>query len=173
MKRTPCILLYSHTVSILASLLVVFLLMMVSLSSTAETHSVGEKHFKQCASCHLPSGAGVPGMFPPLTKRLGPLVGSQKGRDYLVMVIQAGLMGRLSIGGTAYQGVMPAQGSSLGDDGVASVLNYTLQTFNVDTLSKKSRPFTTKEVASIKARYPNANSRDVYTLRQSIFASEK
>ena len=149
------------------------LILVFSIPSLAETHQLGEKHYKQCSACHLASGAGVPGMFPSLTKRLGPLAESKEGREYLVMVIQAGLMGRLSIEGSTYQGMMPAQGLSLGDDSIASVLNYMLQTFNTETLNKASNVFTAKEVASIKARYPDANGRDVYVLRQAVFAVEK
>ena len=173
MSRNQYIYSVSKATSIFTPVLRVILLTAVSLSTIAETHLVGERHFKQCTACHLSTGVGVPGMFPSLTERLGPLAGTQKGRDYLVMVVQAGLMGRLSIEGTTYQGMMPAQGPSLGDDGIASVLNYILHTFNADTLAKKSPLFTTVEVAAIKARYSNVSGRDIHALRQSVFSTRK
>lgn len=148
------------------------LLAVISLSSTAETDLAGEKHYKQCSACHLPTATGVPGMFPPLTNRLGPLASNQAGRDYLVMVVQAGLMGKISIDGSSYQGMMPPQGVSLGDKGTAEVVNYILQTFNADTLDKNSEAFTSQEVATIKHRYPNATSRDIHRLRQLAFMEQ-
>ena len=142
------------------------------LLTTAEATADSEKHYQQCAACHLNTGAGVSGMFPSLTSRLGPLADTQKGRDYLVVVLQAGLMGRLSIEGGTYQGVMPAQGPSLGDQGIASVLNYVLRRFNADTLNKEFNLFTAKEVAGIKGRHATANNQAILILRQSAFAEK-
>lgn len=167
MKAVPKIIVNALPMSITAFLLLIF-----SLSSLAETQLTGERHYKQCSACHLASGAGVPGMFPPLIERFGPLAERKVGREYLVMVIQAGLMGRLSIDGSTYQGMMPAQGSSLGDDGIAAVLNYILQTFNAGSLHEEVQAFTAEEVATIKAQYPNASGRDIYTLRQTVFTDK-
>lgn len=168
MKAVPKIIVNALPMSITAFLLLIF-----SLSSLAETQLTGERHYKQCSACHLASGAGVPGMFPSLTKRLGPLADSKEGREYLVMVIQAGLTGRLSIDGVTYQGIMPAQGSSLGDDGIALVLNYVLQAFNAETLSKTSLPFTEKEVVGIKARHAGITPQEVNTMRKVTLAVEQ
>jgi len=147
----------------------VFLLVALSLLTSAQAQASGEQGYRQCAACHLPTGAGVPGMFPPLTQRLGELAGHQPGRDYLVMVIQAGLMGSLTIEGIRYQGMMPAQGGSLGDKGIAEVINYLLQTFNAETLASSSKPFDAEEVSAIKARYPKASGYDIYQLRKAAF----
>ena len=48
----------------------------------------GQELFARCAACHLQDGQGVPGAFPPLVARLGPLVGLTQGREYLVLVVQ-------------------------------------------------------------------------------------
>ena len=129
----------------------------------------GKQLYQRCAACHLATGEGVVGMFPPLKQRLAPLIQQPLGRDYLVMVIQAGLMGSLTIEGIRYQGMMPAQGGSLGDKGIAEVINYLLQTFNAETLASSSKPFDAEEVSAIKARYPKASGYDIYQLRKAAF----
>lgn len=152
---------------LLVGIAVVFSL--ASLPTQAEASASGEKQYQQCAACHLPSGTGAPGLFPPLTKRLGAIAERPEGRDYLVMVTQAGLMGPISIEGVTYQSIMPPQGLSLGNEGIASVLNYILRRFNADTLGTEWQAFTAEEVARITSKYATANSQDVYKLRQSVF----
>ena len=112
-------------------------------------------------------------MFPPLTNRLGPLAHTQPGRDYLVMVVQAGLMGTIDIGQITYQGIMPAQGLAMTDEEIAAVINYLLKAFNTKTLTDKWQRFSKKEVATIKSRYPNPNGQSVHALRQKVFPDEK
>lgn len=121
--------------------------------------------FVRCAACHLEDGAGVPGSFPPLAARLGPLIATPIGRDYLVLVLQTGLMGNLQIDGSQYRGVMPAQGPALGDEGVAAVLNYVLKQFNEKTLPAGWRPFSANEVSRIKARYLSPSVAHLLQLR--------
>ncbi len=150
-----------------------FIMPIVLLLNTAETLAEQPEEFRGCAACHLPSAKGVAGMFPPLTGRLGSLANSSQGRDYLVMVIEAGLMGSLTIEGAVYRGVMPPQGAGLGDQGIAVALNYLLQEFNAESLGETWNPFTPKEVSHIKARYPQASGQDVYRLRQKVFENKQ
>ena len=152
-----------------------FLLLMGSLQSSANERSetTGEVLYQRCAACHLKTAKGVPGMFPPLNQRLGPLMASQQGRDYLAMVVQAGLMGSIDVEGVTYRGIMPAQGMAMDDDEVAQLLNYVLQTFNANSLGGNLQGYTKAEIAAIKSRYPKATGRDVHTLRQSAFENVK
>ncbi len=55
-----------------------------------------------CASCHQPDGAGIPGAFPPLA-------GNDTAADpaYVADVIANGLSGPIQVGGVEYDSVMP------------------------------------------------------------------
>ncbi len=132
----------------------------------------GADAFQRCAACHLADGAGVPGAFPPLAGRLGAVAGRDAGREYLVMVVTAGLMGALEADGVWYRGVMPAQAAALDDAAVAALLNYTMTELNRDVLPEGWTPFTASEVATIAARHKGANPMSVYKLREAAFAAE-
>lgn len=71
-----------------------------------------------CAVCHLPTGLGTSGIFPPLAKS-----------DYLmknplksIAGLKYGLQGEITVNNVKYNGVMAPLG--LSDDEVADVLNY-------------------------------------------------
>ncbi len=91
------------------------------------------------------------------------------GRDYLVMVIEAGLMGPLEIEGATYRGIMPPQGPALKNEDVAAVLNYVLTSFNQNTLPNDWQAFTSAEVARISSRYPNTTMQTMQLLRNAAF----
>lgn len=142
------------------------------LRSTAEPMR-GRDLFVRCAACHMANGVGVPGSFPPLAAGLGQLTAVPQGRDYLVLVVQLGLMGDLQIDGVQYRGVMPAQGPELGNEGVAAVLNYVLKQFNQKTLPAGWRSFSATEVARIKANHPNPSGAQLQQLRADSFVGLK
>lgn len=91
----------------------------------AATASVeGQEVFDQiCAACHMTSGAGLPGAFPPLAGHYPDLLAAQGGRDYAVHVVLFGLQGAITIGGTTYNSVMPPW-QQLTDQEIADALNY-------------------------------------------------
>ncbi len=93
-----------------------------------------------CAACHLPTGAGVPGAFPPIRASVPAFAQSAGGRKYLVLAIARGLSGPITVEGRRYAGVMPAQ--SLSDAQIAAALNRLL--------SGKQKAFTASEIASIR-----------------------
>ena len=73
-----------------------------------------------CLQCHLSSGIGVFGVFPPL-----------KASDYLlentnlsIAGIKYGLKGKIIVNNEEYDGIMARQG--LDDEEVADVMNYIL-----------------------------------------------
>ncbi|WBX84615.1 c-type cytochrome [Sphingosinicella microcystinivorans] len=121
--------------------------------------------YKRCASCHLPTGAGIPGIYPGLTDRLGPLAATPAGRDYLVMVVHAGLTGPINVKGTTYSGVMPPQGSGLSDEQLAGVLNFILDNFNKKSLPPTWTKFSVAEVGAIREKHAKLRARDVIALR--------
>lgn len=104
----------------------------------------GPALYKRCAACHLPTGAGVPGAYPPLKADVRALAGKAEGRRYLILAVTRGLAGPITVEGKAYRGVMPAQ--VLKDDEVAAVLNHV-----VTTIAGGKGAFTAAEVAAVRA----------------------
>tara|TARA_B100001939_G_scaffold317850_1_gene304791 strand:+ start:187 stop:660 length:474 start_codon:yes stop_codon:yes gene_type:complete len=141
------------------------LTVLLSLSVASAKDEDGEKLYKRCAACHLSSGAGVPGAYPPIHERLGPLAQSDAGRDYLVWVVQAGLAGPMTVGGIAYRGMMPAQGPALKAGGIASVLNYVMEELNGLKNSPDWTPFTPQEVKTILDKKPRLRAHEVMKRR--------
>ncbi|KAB1067883.1 cytochrome c [Tamlana haliotis] len=93
-----------------------------------------------CLTCHLPNGAGVKDVYPPLAKS-DYLAENRKASIHL---LKYGIDGPIKVNGVTYNGSMPAMG--LDDDEIADVMNYiTNQWGNTN----KNR-VTEKEVAAIK-----------------------
>ena len=81
--------------------------------------NVKQVYTKVCQACHQPTGAGIPGAFPPLAKA-----------DYLnadvnraIKQIIKGSSGPMTVNGKQYNTAMPAQGN-LSDKDIADVLTY-------------------------------------------------
>lgn len=139
----------------------------VAFSSNATADSPAA--YKRCAACHLETGEGVPGAFPPLTDRLGPLTGTEAGRDYLTLVIEAGLMGAIDVDGVTYRGMMPPQRGGLDDAEKAEILNHIIDKFNAGTAPASWEAFTADEIAAVKDRHGKINARKVHELRAAAF----
>lgn len=108
----------------------------------------GEGSFNhRCALCHTPTGAGVPGSFPPLRSQVVAFAKTAAGRTYLVAVVSNGRNGGLSLDGASYAGFMPPQ--ALSDADVAAVLNYVVGT--IAGGSDQVATFTADEVAGIRS----------------------
>jgi mono/diheme cytochrome c family protein len=74
----------------------------------------------RCAACHQATGAGLPGVFPPLA-------GSNwvNGRDTTVIqIVLHGIQGSLTVNGITYNGAMPTFGAQLSDAEIAAVLTH-------------------------------------------------
>jgi len=97
-----------------------------------------------CASCHGPTGAGIPGAFPPLAGHAAEL--AQQDRAYLIDSLLYGLQGQIVVGGTTYNGVMPAWGQ-LSDAQLAAVLTHI-----VDLGGPDVAPFEVDEVAAERGK---------------------
>lgn len=79
-----------------------------------------------CSVCHGDSGAGMPGVFPPLAK--SDWIAGHK-TDELIAVVLNGLSGPVKVNGEDYNSVMPPM-SQLTDDEVANILTYVRQEMN-------------------------------------------
>jgi nitrite reductase (NO-forming) len=86
----------------------------------------GNKVFlTSCFACHLATGEGIPGVFPPLA-----------GSDFLnadtdraIRIVTKGLSGPITVNGKSYNNVMPPQ-TQLNDNDVADVITYVLNSWN-------------------------------------------
>ena len=96
-----------------------------------------EIYSELCVTCHLPSGKGVPGAFPPLN----PSDWLTKKRTESIHALKYGLKGEIVVNGDSYNSVMLPLG--LDDDEIADVMNYTIQTWN------KGDMVTVDEVAAV------------------------
>lgn len=76
-----------------------------------------------CASCHGPQGAGIPGAFPPVSGHTSDLFNLDDGPAYLIDVMLYGLQGEIVVDGATYNGVMPAW-QHLDDGALAAVINH-------------------------------------------------
>jgi len=78
-----------------------------------------------CAACHPLTGAGLPGVFPPLAGHSITLYQAEGGRAYLIDVMLYGLQGQITVNGTNYNGLMPAW-AHLSDEQIAAVINHSV-----------------------------------------------
>lgn len=93
----------------------------------------------QCVACHQATGAGLPGVFPPLG-------GSEwvTGKETLAAsILLHGVSGKLTVKGVAYSGQMPAFKDKLNDAELAAVLSHVRSQFGnaaskVDAATVKS-----------------------------------
>ena len=128
----------------------------------------GEAAYQRCAACHLPTGEGIPGAFPPLTGRVANIAASDEGRAYLVAVVNAGLMGSITVNGVPYMGVMPAQGSSYDAAGISAVLNYTVQELDQENVAADWKAFSAEEVEELIKANAAATGQSNGKLRQAL-----
>ncbi|MDB5096680.1 MAG: cytochrome c oxidase, subunit [Cyanobacteria bacterium RYN_339] len=80
----------------------------------------------KCLGCHQPTGAGVPGVFPPLD-------GSEfvTGPDKaLVEIIVKGKSGPIKVKGADYNSAMPPVGTGMSDEEVAAIATYVRQSWS-------------------------------------------
>lgn len=148
--------------ALLTALLLTALLLAAPVAAQAPD---GAALYKRCAACHLPSGAGVPGAFPPLQTDFVTLAGKTDGRRYLALVVIKGIAGPLTIDGKAYRSAMPAQ-SMLDDAGIAAVLNHVGST--IAKAGSGFSTFTPAEVGAARASGEGLTAANVGALRATV-----
>lgn len=131
------------------------LALVLLMTSPALAAADGAAIYKRCAACHLPTGAGVPGAFPPLGADFAMLAKAPAGRRYAILGVIKGISGPITVGGKPYRGVMPAQ-SGLDDEGIAAVLNHVA--LAIAKAGKGFVSFTPAEVAKVRATSASLNS---------------
>lgn len=93
-----------------------------------------------CAQCHLPTGKGIPKVYPPL-RRSDWLT---KKRTESIQAVKYGLSGEITVNGNTYDNIMTPMG--LSDQEVADVLNYVMNTWG----NKQEKMVSSEEVSQAK-----------------------
>lgn len=128
----------------------------------------GATLYRQCAACHLPTGAGVPGTYPPLASAdFKAQSATAAGRRYLALVVLKGAIGALTVDGRPYFSVMPAQ-SQLDDADVATVLNYVAT--QIAKVGEGFQPFTPAEIATVRAADAGLTAQQVAAMHAGLVA---
>ncbi len=78
-----------------------------------------------CVACHQATGAGLPGVFPPLAASEWVAAADKVP----VNILLHGITGKLTVKDVAYSGQMPAFKEKLNDDEIAAVLSYVRSNF--------------------------------------------
>lgn len=78
-----------------------------------------------CLACHQATGEGLPGVFPPLADSEW-VTGDA---TVLVQILLHGITGDLTVGGTVYNGQMPAFGDKLDDKELAALASHIRSEF--------------------------------------------
>jgi len=78
-----------------------------------------------CVACHQATGAGLPGVFPPLAGSEWVLAADKVPANILLH----GITGKLTVKQTVYSGQMPAFKDKLRDTEIAAVLSYVRTSF--------------------------------------------
>lgn len=92
-----------------------------------------------CLQCHLDTGKGVSGVFPPLAQSDYLL----NNLDLSIKGIKYGMSGPITVNGEEYNGVMQNQG--LDDVEIADLMNYVINSWG----NKSKEVITPERVASI------------------------
>lgn len=80
-----------------------------------------------CVACHQATGAGIPGVFPPLSKSEWV---DAEDPGVMIRIVLHGVTGELTVEGQKYNGEMPHFGESFSDAEVAAVVNYVRTNFD-------------------------------------------
>jgi mono/diheme cytochrome c family protein len=97
----------------------------------------------RCASCHQPTGAGVPGTFPPLAKSQW-VTGDG---ETTARILLFGVEGPLSVAGATYNGQMTRFADVLRDEELAAVASYVRSAW-----SNGATPVDAATVATLRGR---------------------
>jgi hypothetical protein len=118
------------------------------LPTKPEIVGIEQDYMRQCMGCHGEDGLGAPPAVPRLAGFIGYYARSSEGRAYLVRV----------------PGVANAP---IDEARLAALLNWTLWKYSAAELPSAFEPFTTKEVAILRAQRLSAPTRT----RQTVLAN--
>ena len=103
----------------------------------------------RCSSCHQATGAGLPGVFPPLAGSEWVNGDASKVAEILLL----GINGPITVKGATFHGVMPAFGHQLSDAEIAAVASHVRSSFG-----NKSPAVTADVVKAERAKLGNRST---------------
>jgi len=101
-----------------------------------------------CAACHLASGEGVPGAFPPLK---GSGVVNKDDATKHIRIVLDGMQGGKA-GGVVYRSIMPPFAAVLSDEDIADIVDYERGSWG-----NHGKPVTAAQVAAERASSKGAD----------------
>lgn len=111
------------------------------LSKEVQLEKGKQVYMQNCFACHLPTGEGMAGVFPPLAKADYLMA----DRERAIRVVLKGLSGPVTVNGKTYNNVMPPQADTLSMEQVADVLTYVTNSWG-----NSGSAFTADEVRKVK-----------------------
>jgi mono/diheme cytochrome c family protein len=129
-----------------------------------------QAYAQSCSGCHGPTGAGIPGVFPPLAGHALDLYQADGGRTYLIDVLLYGLQGPIEVAGQTYNGVMPAW-QQLSDEQIAAIVNHAVVGFDAVDEPDDFDAIRPDEVAAERGK--GLTPSDVHALRQDLGPAEE
>ncbi|MCE9609296.1 MAG: c-type cytochrome [Chthoniobacter sp.] len=116
-----------------------------SANASPEQLAEGKKHYMMiCVACHQPTGAGLPGVFPPLTK--SPYVEGSPER--FAAIILKGNGGPFTVDGKPFNQIMPGQEAALTDAKIAAIMTFVRANFG-----NAGGPVAPEVVAAARAKF--------------------
>ena len=101
-----------------------------------------------CAVCHGPAGAGLPGLAPPLLSYPARYAASVEGRRQLALTVLYGMVGDITVDDKHYNFQMP-EFVRLDDATLAATLNFVV--FDLGHAPADVKPLATEEIAAERA----------------------
>jgi len=121
----------------------------VACADEAPRYADGAAAFKaNCAVCHRPTGAGTPGLAPPVTVFPPRFVATAEGRRQLALTVLYGMYGDLVIEDRHYNFKMP-EFARLDDAMLAEVLNHVV--FDLGRAPADAKPLEPADIAAERA----------------------
>lgn len=124
-----------------------------------------DNYKKVCSACHQLNAEGVEGVFPPLKGWVNQLAKTQKGRNYLIMVVSFGLNDEIEVNQVSYNGYMPPN-PQLSDEEIAELMNFITIQLNNDTNIQEFKPSEVKKI-----RKPGVTMKQVAEYRKIAIQS--
>lgn len=127
---------------------------------TQDSVDGGKLYTANCLACHQATGAGLPGVFPPLA-------GSEwvNGEPaVLVQILLHGVTGELTVDGTSYNGQMPAFGDKFSDAELAALATHIRSEFG-NTAEAVSAATVSEQRTAIERDQPWQGDADLQALR--------
>ncbi|HEX7387396.1 MAG TPA: cytochrome c [Castellaniella sp.] len=91
-----------------------------------KTINGGQIYAANCVACHQANGAGIPGVFPPLSK--SEFVDA-KDPGVMVRILLHGIHGPLTVEGKKFDGQMPDFGGKFSDEEIAALVTHVRSSF--------------------------------------------